>query len=53
MLPADLEQCRLLGQQIVETRPRQCLLPDNNLLLETDEPPTLASARIGWILTGV
>ncbi len=40
------EQCRLLGQQIVETRPRQCLLPDNNLLLETDELPTLASARI-------
>lgn len=40
------EQCRLLGQQIVETRPRQCLLPDNNLLLETQELPTLASARI-------
>lgn len=40
------EQCRLLGQQIVETRPRQCLLPDNNLLLETDELPTLESARI-------
>ncbi|RYG61295.1 MAG: hypothetical protein EON60_04075 [Alphaproteobacteria bacterium] len=40
------EQCRLLGQQIVETRPRQCLLPDNNLLLETQELPTMASARI-------
>lgn len=40
------EQCRLLGQQIVETRPRQCLLPDNNLLLESDELPTLTSARI-------
>lgn len=40
------EQCRLLGQQIVETRPRQCLLPDNNLLLESDELPTLASAKI-------
>ncbi len=40
------EQCRLLGQQIVETRPRQCLLPDNNLLLETPELPTLEGARI-------
>ncbi|PZP39494.1 MAG: hypothetical protein DI585_03910 [Pseudomonas fluorescens] len=40
------EQCRLLGQQIVHTRPRQCLLPDNNLLLETAEMPTLKSARI-------
>jgi hypothetical protein len=40
------EQCRLLGQQIVETRPRQCLLPDNNLLLETQELPTMAAARI-------
>lgn len=40
------EQCRLLGQQIVETRPRQCLLPDNNLLLETEELPTLTAARI-------
>ncbi|TKW60862.1 MAG: hypothetical protein DI628_08220 [Blastochloris viridis] len=40
------EQCRLLGQPIVHTRPRQCLLPDNNLLLETSEMPTLQSARI-------
>ncbi len=40
------EQCRLLGQPIVYTRPRQCLLPDNNLLLETSEMPTLQSARI-------
>jgi hypothetical protein len=40
------EQCRLLGQRIVETQPRQCLLPDNNLLLETDERPTLESAKM-------
>lgn len=40
------EQCRLLGQPIVETRPRQCLLPDNNLLLETSELPTLQAAKI-------
>lgn len=42
----SFEQCRLLGQRIVETSPRQCLLPDNNLLLETSELPTLASARL-------
>lgn len=40
------EQCRLLGQRIVETVPRQCLLPDNNLLLESTQFPTMASARI-------
>jgi len=40
------EQCRLLGQPIVYTRPRQCLLPDNNLLLETAEMPTLKAAQI-------
>lgn len=40
------EQCRLLGQRIVETVPRQCLLPDNNLLLESTQFPTLESARI-------
>ncbi|MBI1308607.1 MAG: hypothetical protein GC129_01935 [Proteobacteria bacterium] len=42
----SFEQCRLLGQKIVQTSPRQCLLPNNNLLLEVDEKPTLASARI-------
>lgn len=40
------EQCRLLGQRIVETQPRQCLLPENNLMLETDERPTLESAKM-------
>jgi hypothetical protein len=40
------EQCRLLGNLIVETDPRQCLLPDNNLLLEVDERPTVASLQI-------
>lgn len=40
------EQCRVLGQRIIPTTPRQCLLADNNLLLETAEPPTLQSARI-------
>lgn len=40
------EQCRLLGQRIVETTPRQCLLPDNNLLLESNDFPTFKSASI-------
>ncbi len=40
------EQCRLLGQRIVETTPRQCLLSDGNILLETAELPTLISARM-------
>jgi len=40
------EQCRLLGQRIVNTQPRQCLLPDNNLLLESAAMPTVAAARV-------
>ncbi len=40
------EQCRLLGQRVIETTPRQCLLANNNLLLETIEPPTLKSAKL-------
>lgn len=39
------EQCRVLGNQIVETQPRQCLLPDQNILLETPDPLTRASLR--------
>lgn len=42
----SFEQCRIMGQKVVETTPRQCLLPDNNLLLETTEPPTVASAKL-------
>lgn len=42
----SFEQCRIMGQKVVETTPRQCLLPDNNLLLETSERPTVASARL-------
>jgi hypothetical protein len=41
----SFEQCRLLSNQIVETTPRQCLLPDGNLLLETLEQPTTASLK--------
>jgi hypothetical protein len=40
------EQCRLMGQKIVDTTPRQCLLPDNNIVLETSEAPTLEAARM-------
>lgn len=42
----SFEQCRLLGQRIVYTTPRQCLLPDNNLLLESRVLPTLEAARV-------
>jgi len=38
--------CRILGNVIVNTQPRQCLLPDNNLLFEVPEKPTLASLKI-------
>ncbi|PIZ32065.1 MAG: hypothetical protein COY40_00140, partial [Alphaproteobacteria bacterium CG_4_10_14_0_8_um_filter_53_9] len=31
-------QCRLMAQQIVETTPRQCVLADGDVLLETSEP---------------
>jgi hypothetical protein len=40
------DQCRSLGQRVIETTPRQCLLANNNLLLETAERPTLQSAKI-------
>jgi hypothetical protein len=39
------EQCRLLGMEIVATEPRQCLLPDKTILLQTDEKPTRASLK--------
>lgn len=39
-------QCKTLGQRVIETTPRQCLLANNNLLLETNEPPTVASAKM-------
>lgn len=40
------DQCRVLGQRVIETTPRQCLLANNNLMLETQEPPTIMSARL-------
>jgi hypothetical protein len=39
-------QCTQLGQRVIETTPRQCLLANNHLLLETGESPTLASAQM-------
>lgn len=41
----SFEQCRLLGNQIVDTTPRQCLLVDGNILLETSEQPTASSLK--------
>ena len=40
------DECRMLGQRIVNTTPRQCLLPNNNILLETDSIPDLTAARV-------
>lgn len=40
------EQCRLLGNQIVETTPRQCILPNNDILLDLHEPLTKASLKV-------
>ncbi|MFZ2620491.1 MAG: hypothetical protein WAX89_06415 [Alphaproteobacteria bacterium] len=40
------DQCRLLGNMIVASTPRQCLLPDGNLLLDVPETATVASMRI-------
>lgn len=42
----SFEQCRLMGQRIIETNPRQCLFPDKNVMIETDDKPTLESAKI-------
>lgn len=39
------EQCRVMGQPIVETAPRQCVLDDGNLILETKEPVTEKSLK--------
>lgn len=41
----SFEQCRLLGMQVVATEPRQCILPDQTILLQTDEKPTRASLK--------
>ncbi|HEX2859210.1 MAG TPA: hypothetical protein VHP58_03320 [Alphaproteobacteria bacterium] len=41
----SFDQCRMLGNAIVETTPRQCLLPDNGIMLETDEAPTSHSLK--------
>jgi hypothetical protein len=47
LLPVyTFDQCRTLGQRVIETTPRQCLLADNNLMLETVEPPTILSAQL-------
>ena len=39
------DQCILLGNLPVETVPRQCLMPNNNIMLEVPERPTTASLK--------
>lgn len=38
--------CLNLGNLIIESTPRQCLLPDNNLLLESTEKVTVADLAV-------
>lgn len=40
------KQCKTLGNIIVETQPRQCLLPDNNLIFDVPEKPTLEGLQV-------
>lgn len=47
LLPVwTFEQCRLLGMQIVETEPRQCLLPEGGIVLQTADEPTKAGMNV-------
>ncbi|MFZ2586747.1 MAG: hypothetical protein WAZ18_01275 [Alphaproteobacteria bacterium] len=39
-------QCRMLGMQVVDTEPRQCVMPDGGLILETAKKPTKASVTV-------
>lgn len=40
------EQCRVLGMQVVDTEPRQCLLPDGGIVLQTADEPTKGSLKV-------
>ncbi|MCP5405620.1 MAG: hypothetical protein H6922_05320 [Pseudomonadaceae bacterium] len=40
------EQCRLLGMMVVATEPRQCVMPDETLLLETETPADMSTLKI-------
>jgi len=40
------EQCQLMGNPIVDTTPRQCILPDKSLILETFDEPTEHSLTV-------
>jgi hypothetical protein len=39
------DDCRLMGFPIVNTKPRQCLLPEDGIMLETEEQPTAKSLK--------
>lgn len=40
------EQCRLLGMMVVQTTPRQCVLPDETLLVQTDKPADMSTLKV-------
>jgi hypothetical protein len=41
----SFDECRVMGNPIINTAPRQCLLPDNGIMLESEEKPTLKSLK--------
>lgn len=46
LLPVlSFEQCRLLGMMVVATTPRQCVLPDDSLLVQTDTPADASTLK--------
>lgn len=42
----NFNQCLLMGNLIVETEPRQCLMADETVMLEVPDRPSLEEARI-------
>ncbi len=43
---ATFEQCQIMGNTIVNTTPRQCVLPDKSLVLETFDVPNEDSLTV-------
>ena len=47
MMPIyTFEQCKMLGHALYATSPRQCVLPDDRILLETNEPVTQETVNV-------
>lgn len=47
MVPVfSFKQCKLMGYPIIETRPAQCLMPNDQIMLKTPEEPTLETLKM-------